>query len=69
VKEPKWVLPKVEKIPVYETVNDTKLARKMYPEFEDNNDGTITIITGYKNEEPVILSLSEGFTYTGTPKK
>lgn len=34
--------------PIYKTVNDTRLARKMFPDFKDNGDGTLAIIDGYK---------------------
>ena len=58
-------VPRDEEIPIYKTVIDTRLARKMYPDFKDNNDGTLTIIDGY-GFEPVILGLESGFTYKDT---
>lgn len=65
----KWEIPaKITRIPEYKIVSGTRLARKMYPDFKDNKDGTITIITGYK-DDCVILGVESGFTYIGTPKK
>jgi hypothetical protein len=61
-------VPRDEEIPIYKTVNDTRLARKMFPDFTDNKDGTLRIITGY-GPEPVIVGSEKGFTYIGTPKK
>lgn len=37
-------------VPVYVTVRDTRLARKIYPDFKDNGDGTITIIKEWVKE-------------------
>lgn len=51
-----------KKVPVYITVNDTRLARKIYPNFMDNGDGTITVIKEYSSNA-VILGKEEGFTY------
>ena len=49
-------------------VRSSKLAKKMYPDFLEEKDDMILIDTGIE-KEPVILILSPGFIYTGTPKK
>ena len=67
----KWEREILARIPEYKIVSGTRLARKMYPDFKDNKDGTITIITGYKDykDDCVILGVEYGLTYIGTPKK
>jgi hypothetical protein len=37
-----------EKVPVYEYVRDTELARFMYPDYVKMKDGTLQIIVGYE---------------------
>ncbi len=65
-------------VPVYKTVKDTRLARKMFPDFIDNEDGTLEIITTYIEDglyyqeyfsEGHIVNLGKGLTFIGTPKK
>lgn len=50
-----------EKDPIYEVVKDCKIARAMYPDFVDNEDGTITIITGYEYRVDVFSEFNSSF--------
>ena len=47
---------------IFKTVNDTALARKMYPDFKDNGDGTLTIKQEYYESVKNVFHVpQEGF--------
>jgi hypothetical protein len=47
---------------IFKTVNDTALARKMYPDAKDNGDGTLTIKQEYyESASPVFHVPQSGY--------